>query len=394
MSIPVNELRPGDLIFTYNIGPTANDNLGIGEGTVRAGHVSMVTHVDGPAVQVSHSVDMPPSFKAAAFTPNTLKAGDTRPRHYGGYRQADQRVASWRGGAITTDLRIDETQITRARAVRYIGRKPFVADAVSLATRWVGMEVPYSRERCSAAEYEERPFKSAAAFVEAQRQRFFRDGIFRIIKYAARRDTFLSYPKSADDAGQGMFCSMFVAVCLQVAAVKAFVDTETPTATSRISDKKLGAGAFADLQQTYGAGRAYAVTQDLARYGEYTRRGDASIVARPGSEGKAGVQYRASIEFWKPGTQVSISNFAWAEHLTSGLMLDPKLIHPTGLFACLTSDAENWSDLGHVVGEAGRSESEHDRAHRLLETGRMVDFQRTAFGRGAQAFPGTPKGRQ
>ena len=52
----------------------------------------------------------------------------------------------------------------------------------------------------------------------AHRERFAQHRVFRAITYVARRDTYLSYPTSADDAGQGMFCRMFVAVTCQVAA--------------------------------------------------------------------------------------------------------------------------------------------------------------------------------
>lgn len=380
-TIDKSQLAPGDLIFTYSDPQGTGSPPGINRGMPRARHVSMVTDTSGPQPRIVHGVNMRPNASAEQI--GLHFGGVRRDRH----NQPVERL-TWRGGTITGDLPIDQKQDVKGRVVRCV-RSTLARKAVDYATAWAELEVPYGRN--GQAEAMERAADDGDALVSELRSRFLVDGKFRAIKYAARRESFLHYPGADGDGGAGMFCSMFLVVCYQVAGLDMVVGSVPASdLTTRVADRRLTTTEREALSESHGEGRGHQVERDLRAFAAYT---DRSLGNAPPPPRRGGHDYRPSISFWRPRNVSSISDFDWTAHITRGMMIDALFTYPTGLFEALMDDPLYWNDLGDVVGAREFSESKDAKNKRMLEHGRQIEFQKRAFARGSTPFPGRPKDR-
>ena len=265
---------------------------------------------------------------------------------------------------------LHETTVTTASNLVVRCRKePLRKAAAEFARRWTELAMPYSNHRRRAATAHEE--KSRGDVVAIHRKLFDQLGKFRAIKFAARRSGDLIYPSEKDpriEGNRGMFCSMFVAVCYQVAGLQDLVQ-EAPTGM-RVSDKsttkkdlkkakkKLGA-APVDRDQFEGyLGRLTEVDPYMLHdFGS----GEAKAVAE--AVGKAekrrptrgfGTVYQPSLAFWRSDL-CSIATCNWPQYITKGMMLDAKVIMPDGMLKCLLDDlgeSGGWEVLG-ILGAVG-----------------------------------------
>ena len=211
MSIDIAKLLPGDIVFPYT-----GVDLAI-PGT-NAGHVMIVGATDkaGIATQI-HQV-------AKSMTNTVADTGSQRER------------------LVPNSPKPPGMSSSRKRVVR-CRNENLRQDAARLALYWQRwFQFGFSdNRRTNATVFENmRSSKSAAERVSDLRAHFRETGMFRAIKYAARRNGFLCYPNESGESGQGMYCSMFVAICYQVAGISDVVRTaDVSDPLLRVSDKKM-----------------------------------------------------------------------------------------------------------------------------------------------------------
>lgn len=361
MTIAIADLLPGDLVFDFTGTSETRPGLvdDVPDGSARMTHVSMVTAVDQGA-GFAHHVHQVNRGLSGTLRSDLIPAL----KEVGGVaaaRQSLQRVVRCTRG----DLR---------------GR------AAELGALWANYQMPFAEYREGNAEAMEKACKGAGGLVALQRALFARYGKYRAMKYAARREGMLSYPNE-EHAGQGMFCSMFVAVCYQVAGIEPLVTAAGTAPDIRVSDKKMRPSDLDDAFDGLGARyhdrvRYTSYVQGLHSLDPYGFKPDAQARARAGKtriERSEGVSYTPSICFWNFDRERSIENVNWARYLTRGMQLDCKVIHPTGLYLCLADDPKDWQDLGILAGPGAYSESREERDARLKAHRLGSEDQRRMF---------------
>lgn len=249
-------------------------------------------------------------------------------------------------------------------------REELAGKAGNYAKRWSQYKMPFATQREGFADSFERRFDSASDIVNRHRDLFHQQGKYRAIKYAARRNGPLSYPTDEDNIGKGMFCSMFVVVCFQVAGLEGVVKAHAGDANHRVSDKKMTDDQWKAFAKDSDAGWL-----DRVRYGNYLQKlksldpYDFPAIAKhpdqPVGQRKPGVSYTPGIACWDFSQEKSIQSVHWSQYLTTGMKVDCKIIHPTGLFASLMDDSTQWSDKGILSGAADHSESLAAKNQRL-----------------------------
>jgi hypothetical protein len=200
-ALPPQGLLPGDLIFKYS-----------GDQVL---HVSVVTSVDATIGAADHAHQINDS-KGIGLHETTLAP-----------TFAPELV-----------VRCPSTPLRKA--------------AAELARRWSELAMPYSSHRRTAATAHEQ--KAGGDVVAIHRKLFDQVGKFRAIKFAARRGGDLIYPSEKDPriaGNRGMYCSMFVAVCYQVAGLQELVD-EAPKGM-RVSDKSTTKKDLKKTKELFGA---------------------------------------------------------------------------------------------------------------------------------------------
>jgi hypothetical protein len=318
--LPPQGLLPGDLIFKF----TGDDLL----------HVSIVTSVDAEIGAADHV-----------------------------HLLNDGRLV----GLHETTVSLASNLVVRCR------NEPLRKAATEFARRWNDLAMPYSNFRRRAAMLHEA--KSGGDVVSIHRKLFDEVGKFRAIKYTARRGGDLIYQSETDpriEGNRGMFCSMFVVVCYQVAGLKDLVKAAPDG--MHVSDKST---AKRDTLVRYlKSGETYGATQhDRHQFDQYLGRltevdpyrlhqlKDAKLVADAVKDAPAlgatswffGASYEPSIAFWRSDV-CSISTCNWPQYITKGMMVDAKVIMPFGLLQCLLDDlgeTGGWEVMG-TMGSTGK----------------------------------------
>jgi len=239
--------------------------------------------------------------------------------------------------------------------------------AASYAQKWTQLTMPYSNFRRRQATVH--ATKVQHDVVASHRKLFDQVGKYRAIKFAARRNGDLIYPSEKDariEGNRGMFCSMFVAVCYQVAGLEALV--EAAPNGMRVSDKStalrdLSSSAWKDIRKATGVPKED-VTQFqvylscLKDVDPYVLFGDpnAKAVEEAVKAAKTpekprfrlfGSDYTPSLAYWRGKGPVATCD--WKQHITKGMMLDAKVIMPEGMLSCLMEDMGDgggWEILG------------------------------------------------
>lgn len=323
MAIDIGSVEPGDLIFTYDAADLANP------GTP-TGHVMLVGAED--------------------------KAGVVTQIHQVRKSMANQNSGTQRERLIPNTPKAPGVSGSRKRVLRCKNRAlaQRAAKQALYWQRWFQLE--FSEDRITNATFFEKKFSSET--VARLREHFETTGKYRAIKYAARREGFLCYPDEEGESGKGMFCSMFVVICYQVAGLEDYVKPAKYTDTMlRISDKKMSPD---DCRKV----KAKLVTDnpsgcgdlEFQRYESYTQKLkeanpyglDHFEESEPGARRKKLV-YRPSIEYWD-FAKGSISSANWAGIVTAGMMVDAKVVMPRGLYDSLAADGDGWEDLGDLTG--------------------------------------------
>jgi len=237
--------------------------------------------------------------------------------------------------------------------------------AAEFAHRWTDLAMPYSnfRRRLATAHAE----KFNDQLVPTHRKLFDEVGKFRAIKFAARRNGDLIYPSEKDpriEGNRGMFCSMFVAVCYQVAGLQSLVQ-EAPSGM-RVSDKSAPKKELRSFQKSLP--KRGPAREDWHQYEQYVGRlkevdpyvlhtfgsADSKLVAAAVADApkkkKApyGASYQPSLAFWR-SDRCNVATCDWPQYITKGMMLDAKVIMPLGLLQCLLADADDaggWEVMG------------------------------------------------
>ena len=264
---------------------------------------------------------------------------------------------------------LHEGAVTTASNLVVRCRNPMLSKmAASNAHRWTELAMPYSnfRRRLATVHAD----KEQAHLVASHRELFNRIGKFRAIKYAARRNGDLIYPSEKDpriEGNRGMFCSMFVAVCYQVAGLESLV-ASAPDGI-RVSDKStalrdLSKGDWKDIRKVSSIPKedvlnfqAYlACLKDIDPYVLFSGTKEVQLVEDAARKAPApekprwrlrGSDYSPSLAFWRGPAPVSTCD--WPQHITKGMMVDAKVIMPEGLLLCLLDDVGEtggWEVMG------------------------------------------------
>ncbi len=256
-------------------------------------------------------------------------------------------------------------------------------EAAAWAKVWAKYLIPYSLPRKDRAEtMDAQPL--AGGIVAKHRELFEIFGKWRAIKYAARRKSYLCYPGENGAEGQGMICGQFVALCFQVAGIAPCVTEAKVDHSIWVSDKRLDEDALRRLKpyvldQVIPSGRS---KQDWEGYLAYCeslhetnpyRLVDVNdpercparferVVPRekPVSKPRPGVEYLPSILFWNYSRYGDISALPWADFITTGMLVDSKVVMPASLYESLMADPANWEDLGQIAGES-QTPGEHEK---------------------------------
>ena len=85
-------------------------------------------------------------------------------------------------------------------------------EAYAAALKWIKYMVPYDQERKTLKEAYRNLAGDRKDIVSLMKLLFVTHGIFRAIKYTARRDEILCYP-SDGESSRGLTCTMFVILC-------------------------------------------------------------------------------------------------------------------------------------------------------------------------------------
>jgi hypothetical protein len=327
MSIDIAKLEPGDLIFQY-IGTDVTEPKAI-----KSSHAMIFVGGDlGDLPTIVHQIGtstLPTGTHRDVLVPNS---------------QADTPTASTQRKRV---LRCENSDLaTRAAEVATKLQKQF--------------QVSFSEDRAGASETFEnkiiQEWGDADGLVFMHRRLFQSVGKFRAIKYAARRDGFLCYPGEEDYPGKGMHCSMFAAVCYQVAGLCPVVDAaDGNDPRTRVTDKKMFWGGFDERDHLKTQGFKVRNETDWIMYGMYVKtlcehdfygisKKDAQ---RPNLD--MSIKYVPSIMYWKGKT--SIENANWDELITKGMQVDAKVIKATSLYQSLRQKESGWRDLGDLTGE-------------------------------------------
>jgi hypothetical protein len=322
MSIDIADLLPGDLVFPYT---------GTDLATSVPGHVMIVGKADrmGIATQI-HQV-------AKSMTNSIAETGSQRERLVPNSAKA-AGVSGTRKGV----LRCKDDALRSA--------------AAALALTWQSyLKLGFADVRRNHAVLFETKHANRMARVAELQQHFFQTGMFRAIKYAARRKGYLCYPGESGESGQGMFCSMFVVICYQVAGISNYVHpAEVSNPLLRVSDKKM---SHEDLESVKKAMSARCDDKELNHYVRHTlalkERNHYRLADVTGTDPKPkqkGLHYQPSISYWDFRKAPSIAGFDWASHITLGMMVDAKVVMPQGLYDSLAADEAGWQDMGDLTG--------------------------------------------
>jgi hypothetical protein len=247
--------------------------------------------------------------------------------------------------------------------------------AADIAKAWSRYVLAFDYQRLDQGTLHDMQGSGGGSMVARHRELFARGGKFRAIKYAARRDGIPCYPGGAEKEDKGMFCSMFVAVCYQVAGLGNAVKAADPRDLMlRVSDKQMGPkdikkhkGKFSGLFGAKLGGKHGKV--DFQHYDAYVdglhtpnpyelREIETSPVglqqalSSPAPKPRAGgVTYLPSILYWNYDRYPSIEAFPWADRITEGMMVDAKVVMPTSLLTSLQTDDKAWSFVGKLTGQ-------------------------------------------
>lgn len=321
--IPLSAVRPGDLLFNvFAIRDDRSDEL---QPAGVSGHVTICTFARDALVLMTHQVDG-----------KNLK------------------------GTWEDQLKPPSATATNQVLVMRCRDEDLAAEAAIWARSWGKFLLPFGSTRRDRATLFEGGVASGETLVERHRELFAAGGRYRAIKYAARRLGFLCYP-GEDSDGQGLFCSMFVAIAYQVAGL---VLANAVSAASRedfelrISDKRMSAkDVDTVMRQQPGASpvdvegfKGYAA--GLREHNPYGLRGvEPASGSAPPKPRRRGITYLPSIAFWRYDRHPSIDTFPWAARITEGMMVDAKVIMPQGLLASLRADPAGWETVGFASGE-------------------------------------------
>ena len=368
--IEISAVEPGDLIFFG----TGDPRVRPGIGRAGLGHMGIISDgLQDSKLQMIHQVTKGGS--AWGKIELGLSGGTVR-----------EPVAPYQASAWEITEPSDPTAMASSKIARIVRCRDdnLRARAAYFAKRWNRFFVPFGGERGGVAAEHEKRFNDAGSLIAEHRSLFKNAGKYRAIKYAARRDGFPCYPTDEGQGpfGQGMFCSMFVVVCYQVAGLEAVVRAADATDTGlRISDKK--STDRSEVQSM--APRAMSV--DVTRFHNYTHflrdtnPYQVSTKAHPGHERRKGKRYEPSIAYWRYDLEPIIETTDWENYVTEGMMVDAKVIYPTGLYESLCADNAGWQDMGNLVGLA-ETEAKADFNARVREKSTAATYNARRFNRG------------
>jgi hypothetical protein len=261
-----------------------------------------------------------------------------------------------------------DTSATQRKRIVRCKRSDLADTAADYARLWSDrFQIDFSNERAGSSETFEnklrKDWKTPAEVVRVHRRLFDSLGKWRAIKYAARRKGYLCYPGEDDYKGKGMHCSMFAAVCYQVAGLSSVVEAAPDDPNTRVSDKRMWQGGEKALEGLGMNGT------DVVMYGAYVRTlqehdfydlGKKPSAPKPSPHN---IKYVPAASLWRGSTPVSSTNFAAL--ITKGMQVDAKVVKSTSLYQSLCRDPEGWEDLGDLTGE--KRPEVGDRTKRLLD---------------------------
>ena len=257
---------------------------------------------------------------------------------------------------MATGLKTDSILVYRCL------RTQLAYEAYVAAIRWIKYLVPYDQERKTLKEAFRNLQAGTSDIVPLLRTLFLRHGIFRAIKYTARREEILCYP-SDGELSRGLTCTMFVILCYQAAALSGQVartsEFSSHGAQVRISDKKMSKEELANLgamakflgKQLHEEDvRIYRDYVGLLQSGnEYSLKWEDSgrdAPTRKPNPRLQGYLYVPSILCWN-GPQ-SIAGFDFVSAMTAGMMVDAKITTSEQLRLSLEADKLIWVNKGYL----------------------------------------------
>jgi len=242
-------------------------------------------------------------------------------------------------------------------------------DAYTAALRWVRYLVPYDQDRKMVKEAYNNKMAMAEIsgkdkVVSHMKLLFQEHGIFRAIKYTARRHEILCYP-SDGESQRGLTCTMFVILCYQAAALADHVKTTEEmgdgSPLTRISDKKMSLDDRQRLRLLAQNPKNGVDPADVSAFEQYVgllqSSNEYSIKWNSDEEWRSaptrtpnprlkGYQYFPSILCWKG--KPSITAFDFASAMTAGMMVDAKIATSEQLRLCMEADKVGWQCLGYL----------------------------------------------
>jgi hypothetical protein len=356
VAIDISDLLPGDLVFPYT-------GIDLSLPGTNAVHAMMVGPADELGIatqihQVGNGMMAPPpqaGSQRERLIPNTLKKD--------GESSSRKRIMRCRNEAL------------RQRAAE-------------LASHWQSeYKLAFSDSRRDNGVQFESKHDAAAdkpdILVAKLQEKFRQTGRFRAIKYATRRNGFLSYPGEAG-AGNGMYCSMFVAICYQVAGLNDVVRAASINERmTRVSDKKMSEKDLAAVAKQMKKGKFSCQPSDFNAYARYTlalnERNHYDLKdyeAGPASPKLKTIDYEPSLMYWNFDVAPSIDAFKWESNITKGMMIDAKIVMPRGLYFSLLADQDGWKDMGDLVGAQHFEKPEDTRARAEARHSAALDRQK------------------
>lgn len=307
-AINADALLPGDLVFFINhyYKPGATDKTPVEERYDTSwepyvDHVAMyagrgkddchqLVHSIAPTEESKDDLSKPSGLCCTTFRPLLNQQDEDDPNiHYDVVFKAFRFVDS----AIATD------------ALRYM-------------EKWKEFRIPYDEKRLEIKLQKEADMSTEDFLAKATKSYQQRIGLYRAIKFAARRNTSLTRPRQEDN-GHGLTCSMIVTLAFQVAELAPFVNVVAKQFW--VSDKH---------------GEKPLRLEEEPRYQQYLESiGNREECSTQIMVGKA----RCSRFFW-------IQDLNEFQHRS--FRFDCKIIGAAGIYAYIDSNPNEWTILGEV----------------------------------------------
>lgn len=213
LSININGIQPGDLVFFVNY------------------YYASSSTIDTP-IEERYEADRQPYVDHVAMYAGKNELGFHQLIHSIAPTEESKKDLTKVAGLCHTTFRPllnqkddDDAESPRFDVFFHIVRfdnKQIAQEALKYMQKWIGHNIPYDEKRLNA-KLEKEETQEPEDFMRLAQQSYDNGpGLYRAIKFAARRDFSLTRPKP-QDLGRGLTCSMLITLAFQIAELAPFV---------------------------------------------------------------------------------------------------------------------------------------------------------------------------